>query len=341
METDTASKAGASLPLYSHQIQWWAVQLEAMKVIARNVDDLTPNAAGLAAAVADAEPDEPTGGVAVLRLTGLITPTPSMLSLLMGGGGGLIAFRSQLRSALASDEVGSILLDIDSPGGSTDLITETAAEIRKARSQKPVVALANTTAGSAALWLAAQANEFVITPSGHAGSIGVFAMHLDRSAEAEQAGVKVTYVSAGKFKTEGNQFEPLSDDALASAQQTVDDHYGVFVRDVARGRGVGVDDVRGGFGEGRMLTAKRAVEAGMADRVESFEATVARMVKGDLPSTTRAEADAGWETHVANRSAVQAFVPSPDDKPEPKVEAEEAKARIGRVLAAHPSHNKE
>lgn len=329
METDTAS---ASLPLYSHQISWWAVDLEAMKVIAQHVDSLRPvaDASALAAAAA-ATPDEPTGGVAVLRLSGLITPKPSLLSLLMGGGGGLQAFRSQLRSAVASEEVGSILLDIDSPGGSTDLITETASEIRAARSKKPIVALANPTAGSAAYWLGSQANEFAVTPSGAAGSIGVFAMHLDRSAEAEQAGVKVSYVSAGKFKTEGNQFEPLSDDARSAAQQVVDDHYGLFVRDVAKGRGVGVDDVRGGFGEGRVLTAKRAVEAGMADRVDTFEATVARMVKGDLPSTTRAEAPALIEEP-------QAFVPSPDDKPELKANAEEAKARIGRVLAAQPFH---
>src|SRR5262245_31629619 len=58
-----------------------------------------------------------TGGVAVLPLTGVITPRPSFLSLLFGGGGGLEGFRSQFREALASEDVAAILIDIDSPGG--------------------------------------------------------------------------------------------------------------------------------------------------------------------------------------------------------------------------------
>lgn len=228
-------------------------------------------------AAAIIEPPAPTGGVQVITLRGLITPRGSFLSLLFGGGGGLQAFRSQLREALHNDEVGSILIDVDSPGGSTDLLTETAAEIREARGDKPIVAISNTIAASAAYWIASQADELVVTPSGEVGSIGVFAVHEDWSQFNESFGVLPTYIAAGKYKTEGNPDEPLDDAAKAALQATIDEFYGLFVDDVAAGRGVTSQVVRDDFGEGRMVTAKRAVSLGMADRVESFEATVARL----------------------------------------------------------------
>lgn len=263
------------------------------------------------------------GGVAVLPLRGMLTATPSLISLIFGGGGGLQAFRANLREALASSDVQAIVLNVDSPGGSTDLITETAAEIRDARGEKPIVAVANTMAASAAYWLASQADELVITPSGEVGSIGVFALHWDESALNEKIGIEPTFISAGRFKVEGNPFEPLADEAKGAIQETVDDFYGLFVADVAQGRGVSADMVRGGFGEGRMVTAQRAVSLGMADRVETLEATVSRLSRETAP-----------ETRLIS-SSVQ-----PDDKPDPNERqlSEEDRARIGAVLAARPRH---
>jgi signal peptide peptidase SppA len=225
-----------------------------------------------------------TGGVAVIPLQGLITAKPSLLSLLFGGGGGLKMFRTWFRAALASDDVGSILLDVNSPGGSTDLVEETAKEIREARGTKPITAIANTHAASAAYYIAAQADELVVTPSGEVGSIGVFMLHWDESGLNEQMGIDPTYISAGKFKVEGNPDSPLDATAKAALQQTVDDYYELFVGAVADGRGVSADAVRKGFGEGRMVTAQRAVGAQLADRVATFEETVALMAGSDRPS---------------------------------------------------------
>jgi signal peptide peptidase SppA len=226
---------------------------------------------------ARAAPSAPSG-VAVLNLSGIIRPGSSLLDLLFGGGsGGLAGFRSDFRSAVGNDEIKGIVLNIDSPGGSTDLVPETAAEVRDARGSKPIVAIANTMAASAAYWIGAQADEFIVTPSGEAGSIGVFAMHEDYSAMDETMGVRTTLISAGKYKTEANPFEPLSDEAKAAIQGSVDEFYSMFVNDVAKGRDVKASDVRNGFGEGRVLTARAAVDAGMADRVATFEDTVSRV----------------------------------------------------------------
>ena len=223
------------------------------------------------------------GGVAVVGLHGVITPRKSLLMALFGGGsGGLLDFLSDLNAAAKDPEAKSIVLDIDSPGGLVDLVPEAAATVRQIResSGKPIVAVANTQASSAAYWLASQANEIAVTPSGELGSIGVYSLHRDMSEAFAQRGVKHTLISAGKYKVEGNPYEPLSDEALAAEQASVDDYYGMFVGDVAAGRGVEVSDVTDGYGEGRSLTAKRAVKAGLADRTATLGETIARLSSG-------------------------------------------------------------
>lgn len=270
----------------------WGVRPETLPAIASvlradiQADDLVEQPAALQAA---ARAGQTTGGVAMLSLRGLITPQPSFLSLLFGGGGGLQGFRAGLREAVAADDITAIVIDIDSPGGSTDLVAETAAEIRAARTSKPVVAVANTWAASAAYWLAAQADEVVVTPSGEVGSIGVFTIHDDISALNEQLGVKTTLISAGKYKIEGNPYEPLSDEARDALQVKVDEYYAMFVADVAKGRGATPAAVKGGYGEGRMVTAKQALDLGMADRVDTLEATIARLVRNPRRGARRAD----------------------------------------------------
>lgn len=229
---------------------------------------------------AAARPQTRSGGgaVAVLPLYGVLIPRANLMSE-MSGGTSLERFSTALRELANEPSVGTIVLDVDSPGGSATMVPEVAAEIRAAREQKPVIAVANALAASGAYWLASQADELIVTPSGYVGSIGVFTSHEDWSKFDEAFGVKTTLISAGKFKTEGNMFEPLSEEAAAYMQSLVDDVYALFVADVAKGRGVSASDVRNGFGQGRILSAKRAVKEGMADRVDTLEATIARLVR--------------------------------------------------------------
>lgn len=237
------------------------------------------------------------GGVAVIPIHGVIVPRATLFTE-FSGGTSMTGLQQMLSQAMADEDVGSILLDVDSPGGSVELVPETAAMIREARKRKPIVAIANTDAASAAYHLASQASEIVVTPSGLVGSIGVFAAHQDFSKQLEQEGVSVTLVHAGKFKVEGNPFEPLSDEARGSLQALVDDFYGMFVNDVAKGRGVKVSDITredSSFGQGRVVTAGDAVKAKLADRVATFDETLSRMVRGDLPSTGRAPLAAARE----------------------------------------------
>jgi signal peptide peptidase SppA len=219
-------------------------------------------------------------GIAVLPLYGVITQRGNMVDDISGPGStSTQKFTSALRQVLADDTVAQILIDIDSPGGSVYGVSELAAEIMKARTQKPVVAVANSLAASAAYWIGCAAGEFYVTPGGEVGSIGVWQAHFDYSKALEDEGVKPTLISAGKFKVEGNPYVPLDLEALSFMQSRVDDYYNAFAKAVAKGRGLTVNDVREGMGEGRVLGADAALAAKMVDGVATFDEVLAKIQK--------------------------------------------------------------
>lgn len=219
-----------------------------------------------------------SGGIAVLPLYGVVTQRGNMVDDVSGPGStSTQQFSSALRQLLADDTVGQILIDIDSPGGSVYGVAELADEIQGARSQKPIVAVANSLAASAAYWIGCSASEFYVTPGGEVGSIGVWQAHQDYSQALEESGVKTTLISAGKFKVEGNPYSPLDADAQSFMQSRVDDYYAAFTKSVARGRGVSVAQVREGMGQGRVLGAEAALAQNMVDGVATFDDVLKKM----------------------------------------------------------------
>jgi signal peptide peptidase SppA len=215
------------------------------------------------------------GAVAVLPIYGTIHQHAGML-LESSGGTATEAVSAALYQALDDPAVGAIVLDVDSPGGAVSGVDELATQIYQSRGQKPIVAVANSLMASAAYWIGSAADEVWVSPNGEAGSIGVYAAHQDVSQALEKDGVRVSLLSAGRYKTEGNQFEPLTDEGRAALQGRVDAYYEKFVAAVARGRGYAPVTVRNGFGEGRVLTAEAAVAAHLADRVGTLADAVQR-----------------------------------------------------------------
>lgn len=241
---------------------------------------------------------ERRGSVAILPIHGVLFPRANLFTQISGGSS-VQELQKSLREAVADDDVESIVLDVNSPGGMVDMIPEFAAEIREARSQKRVVAVSNTKAASAALWLATQAGEFVASPSAQQGSIGVFAAHEDWSRAEEMEGVKTTLVSAGRFKVSGHPYAPLSDEARVIIQERVNETYESFTADVAAGRRVSADAVReegSRFGEGRMLSARQALTAGMVDRIATLEQVVADL-GGERETASSVQAVQAGEWH--------------------------------------------
>jgi signal peptide peptidase SppA len=220
------------------------------------------------------------GGIAVIPIYGVITQRGNMVDDVSGPGMVSTQIVTQmLRQAVADDAVSQILLDIDSPGGSVYGVSELGDAILSARAQKPVVAIANSLAASAAYWIGSQAGEFYVTAGGEVGSIGVWQAHQDYSKAMDEAGVKTTLISAGKFKVEGNPYAPLDEEAQGFMQSRVDDYYAAFTKAVAKGRGVPITQVRDGMGQGRVLGADAALAQNMVDGIASFDQVLSKMHK--------------------------------------------------------------
>ena len=220
------------------------------------------------------------GGIAVIPIYGVITQRGNMVDDVSGPGMVSTQIVTQmLRQAVADEAVSQILLDIDSPGGSVYGVSELGDAILSARAQKPVVAIANSLAASAAYWIGSQAGEFYVTAGGEVGSIGVWQAHQDYSKAMDEAGVKTTLISAGKFKVEGNPYAPLDEEAQGFMQSRVDDYYASFTKAVAKGRGVPITQVRDGMGQGRVLGADAALAQNMVDGIASFDQVLSKMHK--------------------------------------------------------------
>jgi len=226
------------------------------------------------------------GTVAVIPIVGTIAHRADSFSA-SSGGTSTQRIGAFLRRAVADESVKSILLDISSPGGSVEGVPELAAQIAAAADVKPVVAMANALSASAAYWLGSQATEFVVTPSGMVGSIGVYLLLFDESRWLEKEGVTVNAISAGDNKLEGAPWQALSDESRAFFQSEVDRVYGDFLKAVATGRGVPVATVKRDFGQGRVYSAKEALSRGMVDRIATVEDTLDRMLKAKGPMKRR------------------------------------------------------
>jgi signal peptide peptidase SppA len=232
------------------------------------------------------------GGIAVIPIYGVITQRGNMVDDVSGPGMVSTQLVTQmLRQAVADDAVSQILLDIDSPGGSVYGVSELGDAILSARAQKPVVAIANSLAASAAYWVGSQASEFYVTAGGEVGSIGVWQAHFDYSQALAAEGVTPTLISAGKFKVEGNPYAPLSEEAQGFMQSRVDDYFLAFTKAIAKGRNLPIAQVRDGMGQGRVLGADAALAQNMVDGIASFDQVLSKMQK-DASSNARLSAQA-------------------------------------------------
>lgn len=228
-----------------------------------------------AAAVARRE-----GAIAVVPLRGIIANRLNLTPNTSGGGGmSAEGFSATMEAAIRDDGVKAVVMDVDSVGGTVAGVEEAAAVVMSLRGSKPIVAQVNATCASAAYWIASAADEIVVTPTGRVGSIGVRTAHDDMTAALEKQGIARTHLAAGKFKGEG-LLGPLGDETREYMQREIEGYYRMFTDRVALGRGVTGDQVRSGFGEGRMVSAQQAVREGMADRVGVMSETLTRFGAG-------------------------------------------------------------
>jgi signal peptide peptidase SppA len=234
-----------------------------------------------------------SSGIAVLPVSGtLVRRTGGMDA--MSGLQSYDDIRGMLRTAMADREVAGIVLDVDSPGGEIAGLADLADEIRAATARKPIFAVADDHALSAAYWLASAASRVFVTQTGGVGSIGIIAMHLDRSGFDQKAGLAYTVVAAGAQKNDFSPHGPLSERAKAALKADVDRVHGMFVNAVARNRQLPAAKVRGT--EAALYLGADAVKAGLADDIGTLDDAVAalgRHLSGASPGVKTVSADHG------------------------------------------------
>ena len=233
---------------------------------------------GLAQSAVPANPitsrTAPTGatGIAVLPIYGTLVRRTVGLEA-ESGMASYQELATMLDTAVADPNVAAILLDIDSAGGESGGVFDLADRVAAAAKRKPVWALANDMAFSAAYAIGSAASRFIVTRTGGVGSIGVIAMHADQSVKDAKDGVRYTTVFAGARKNDLNPHEPISDEAHAFLKNEVERVYGLFVETVSRNRGVSADAVRAT--EASIFYGADAVAAGLADAVGTFDDVLA------------------------------------------------------------------
>lgn len=221
------------------------------------------------------------GMIGVLPLHGPIFPKANMMTE-MSGATSLEQWTQDFRSLVADESITSILIDVDSPGGSSELIPETAQMIREARDIKPIYALANTMAASAAYGLASQATKLYASPSSLTGSAGTYMVHTDESGLNEKLGVKETVIKSGRFKAA--EIQSLTPDTQQYFQELVGDINERFLNEIAQGRGMDIEAIR--QTEGKVFASDRSLEQGLIDQIATFDEVISEIAGGGTQPTS-------------------------------------------------------
>lgn len=222
----------------------------------------------LAAQAPPANPTSLTSNIAVISVSGTLVRRAAAVDA-ASGLTSYSAISAQLAQAVRDPAVNAILLDIDSPGGEAGGAFDLADQIVAARQIKPIWAVANDDAFSAAYAIASAATRVYVTRTGGVGSVGVIALHVDQSQRDAMNGLRYTAVYAGDRKNDMSPHAPLSTDAAQALQAEVDRLYGLFVSTVAVNRNLSAQDVQDT--EAGLYFAQDAIDAGLADVVGTLD----------------------------------------------------------------------
>jgi signal peptide peptidase SppA len=236
-------------------------------------------------------------GIAVLPVSGtLVHKLGGMRPF--SGMTGYDGITARLRQAVSDPEVKGIMLDIDSPGGQAAGAFDCADMVYRLREQKPVWALVNDTACSAAMLLAAACERRLVTQTARVGSIGVVMAHTSYGRQLEQDGVDITLIYSGEHKVDLNPYEGLSDRVRDDYQQRMDESRQMFAEKVALYTGLSVKSILAT--EAAVYDGQAAIKVGLADQMVNAADAVGVMASalnsnktgGNMPELTAVEAAA-------------------------------------------------
>lgn len=237
------------------------------------------------------------GGLAVIRINGTISST---------GGGGLLAggvsaahTNSLIRKAAEDARIKGLLVAIDSPGGSAAGSQEIYRELARFKETgKPIVVSMGDAAASGGYYIASQGDYIVANPATATGSIGVIMEVLDLSELYSKLGVNSQIIKAGGMKDAGSAARPLDEEERRYFQNMADEIYEQFVTDVARARGLPLEEVRD-LADGRVIIGSKALELNLVDELGNFNDAFDKLVeltglKG-VPPIIQLESKSFWQ----------------------------------------------
>lgn len=212
------------------------------------------------------------GETAVITLNGPLVSGSAGLSRLWG----VVGYDDLLAAvveAASHVDTKKLLFDINTPGGAVTGIVDACEALAQITAIKPSSTYVGEQMCSAGYWLASAIKNNVITVSSTAeiGSIGVLSVHTERSKALADNGIGVTVIRSGKYKAETNSVEVLSEGAKARVEAQLADVHKIFRAQVAKGRPDLSADELAEVTEGQIFLGQKAVKAGLADKVGSFD----------------------------------------------------------------------
>lgn len=218
------------------------------------------------------------GDVGVITISGPMVNTENFITEMLGMST-YPAIQRAAAFAAMDTEVKSVLLDINSGGGSVAGVETTSSMIKQLKAIKPVTTYTDGTMASAAYWLGSSADKAYASPSSIVGSIGCIAVHAEISQQLKNDGVNVTIVRSGENKALGHPAEPFSAAAQANLQNLVNKSNALFEQAVAENRNMSLPAAQKAAGQGQEYFGADAQAAGLIDGVMSVEQVYSKMAE--------------------------------------------------------------
>lgn len=277
----------------------WALEPRALERLRLAVSQpVAATMSGRSSLVPDAPLYTAEDGVAVIRFEGLVQKRPSFWGWLFGGSAVTETAQAALAAALADPAVRSVLLVVDSPGGTVAGTEELAEAVFRARKVKPVSAFASDMCASAAYWVASQASKLYANATATVGSIGVYAVNVDLSRMYRNEGVDVDVIKSAPGKGAGIRGTQWTPEQRSDLQREIDALGTEFVEAVRRARPAAI-----AAADGRCFTAREGLSLGLVDGITTL---------ADLLGQMKADA-ARWPEVALN---VDLEAPEPECEPE-------------------------
>jgi len=171
-------------------------------------------------------------------------------------------FNQMMDDALANPNIGAIVIDINSPGGSPVAGEEMLVKINN--SNKPVIARISDTGSSAAYMVASGADAIVASPTSWVGSIGVILTLADLSKYYKKEGIDIFSITGGKYKDMGADYRNLTPEEYKMLQKMIDEEYDYFIKLISNNRNLSYDYVKN-ISEGKPYTGQQGLDVGLVD----------------------------------------------------------------------------